>query len=736
MMHNISKEKHFNTWSPQSPTIMMFLPARFRIGLSAYSYAGNTYADFPFSGAMKLLEHDHDGRYCALEAEHNGTVLRLEYFKTDEWTVRGRIKAVKPGEWGLRFWVFVTMGFEGQGQAAWVNGQAEFKYRSYIFIPRMKDEPVRACLTDDYDYVGRAMVEYGYYAPLKNAAEPHWCAWAYNFEETPVIEFALAIANDAGLAQAKAGAALAAGEEALDGLKASVSRALKMEGRFDRCPEALRDVMAWNNIADFKNGRTFTSLTRYWIDRKFGGWFVWLDDVFYHALINAYSGDWQMAQNNILAALDNVTPADNLACLMSEFTEWVDRSQPPIAGFIVLSYYQLTRDKALVKRVFGSLLKAHLWWFDHRDGNGNGVLEYGSSIGGDGHFKRTKLAAKNEAAMDNSPMFDSAEFCPETGAINMEDVALNSLLALEGESLAELAAALGERETAAKLSERAETFKRRIDAALWDEERGLYANRRWDGSFVSPSPTSFYPLAAGIPDRDRAARLVKHIFDESEFWTAAPLPSIWLKDPAVNDDVYWRGRMWPPLNFVTYLGLRRYGFAAEASRLAERCTGVFHKCWTEKRACYENYNTFTGDGDSVDTDSFYGWGALIPLIWVMEHFGVNSWDGFYFGSAEGRALEMDNIKAFDGLYRLSVSDKTKLFKDGALIFEADGVGRFTRFQHDDHYAAVTAPSADRAMTVRFIGRAPLKIKVDGQDRKIGEHIAVAKGAAAKIEVWS
>lgn len=50
--------------------------------------------------------------------------------------------------------------------------------------------------------------------------------------------------------------------------------------------------------------------------------------------------------------------------------------------------------------------------------------------------------------MDNSPMYDSARFVPEAGTLNMEDVALNSLLALEGESLAKLARALGDADTA------------------------------------------------------------------------------------------------------------------------------------------------------------------------------------------------------------------------------------------------------------------------------------------------
>lgn len=121
----------------------------------------------------------------------------------------------------------------------------------------------------------------------------------------------------------------------------------------------------------------------------------------------------------------------------------------------------------------------------------------------------------------------------------------------------------------------------------------------------------------------------------------------------------------------------------------------------------------------MDTDSFYGWGALIPLIWVLEHFGVNSWDGFYFGSADGRTVEMDNIKAFNGLYCLSVNGGAKLFKDGTLIFEADAAGRLTHFQYDEHYAAVTTPAAERDMVIRFTGMKPLKVMVDGQDRAVG-----------------
>ena len=108
-------------------------------------------------------------------------------------------------------------------------------------------------------------------------------------------------------------------------------------GRFPQAAEALRDIMAWNTLSDKITGRWFTWITRYW-NRKFGGWYVWMDDPYYHAFMNAVSGDWQSGRMSIQATIDNNVPEGNFACLMSELTEWVDRSQPPIGSFMVWKY--------------------------------------------------------------------------------------------------------------------------------------------------------------------------------------------------------------------------------------------------------------------------------------------------------------------------------------------------------------------------------------------------------------
>lgn len=736
-MYQIPCNKYWNTWNSKSPAIMSFLPAEFHVVIGANSYAEDgMYTNFPFSKKIKLFEHHPDGNYCRLQVEHGGTILQIEYVKSDDYTVTGRIKSIKQGEWGLRFQTLISFGFEQKGKVECCDGSFKASMRSYQIAVALKDKPIRDCYADDKDALGKAIEKQGYYTPMPTTDNASWYSTMYNLEETPEIIFAVSVTNDYATSQVKASKALGVNfEQSKKDIMGSLSTLSK--GDNISSMESMREVMAWNTIADTTNQRVFTSLTRFWIDRKFGGWFIWLDDILMHGLINSFAGDWVMARNCIKAALDNTTPEGNLACLMSEFTEWVDRSQPPITSFIIYKYYQLTGDRQLLEEVYPVLLKANLWWYDYRDGNGNGILEYGSSQVGGGHFNGTKLAAKDEAAMDNSPMYDSAKFIKETNTINMEDIALNSLLALDGECLSLIAKIVGDESNSKKVLEKANALKGKINQELWDEKNELYANKHWDNGFVCPSPTSFYPLAAGIPDGDRIDRLISHIFNEEEFWTEMPMPSIWLKEESVNDNVYWRGRSWPPLNFITYVGLKRYGKNTEASKLLSRIMHHYTRLWEDEKSCYENHNTFTGEGkDSVDTDPYYGWGALYPLMWVMEHIDLDPWNGFHFGSPSGSDFEIIGFKMADGIYALNCSqDGTVLSKDGVEIVRTDAVGRFTHFQYSDHYISITVPKQKKDCEITLGKDCPIKVLVNQDVVDTSNIVMVPHGKSVKIELF-
>ncbi len=233
-------------------------------------------------------------------------------------------------------------------------------------------------------------------------------------------------------------------------------------------------------------------------------------------------------------------------------------------------------------------------------------------------------------------MYDEAVFRPEAGTLDLEDVALNSLLAVEAEALARLAATLGESADAAWFQAEREAMVVRIREGLWDPDAQIFANRFWSGRFSSRhSPTSFFPLAAGAATAEQAEALVhRHLLNPARFLDDLGLPAIARDDPAARDNVYWRGRMWPPLNFWVYEGLMRYGYAAEAIKVAEVGVRGFMEEWRQERHCHENFAVFEGaPTDTPDSDTFYTWGALLPFIGSMVLIDADPWRGVQVGRA-------------------------------------------------------------------------------------------------------
>ena len=157
---------------------------------------------------------------------------------------------------------------------------------------------------------------------------------------------------------------------------------------------------------------------------------------------------------------------------------------------------------------------------------------------------------------------------------------------------------------------------------LWDEENGLYYNRRTDtGAFSRRiSPTNFYALFSPDVTPERQRRMAdEHYFNSGEFYGEWMLPSIARNDPAFPDQNYWRGRVWAPLNFLVYLALCRSELADVRKDLASKSAAIFLKEWREHRHVHENYSAVTGEGcDSRNSDKFYHWGALLCIIALAE----------------------------------------------------------------------------------------------------------------------
>jgi len=80
-------------------------------------------------------------------------------------------------------------------------------------------------------------------------------------------------------------------------------------------------------------------------------------------------------------------------------------------------------------------------------------------------------------------------------------------------------------------------------------------------------------LWSGIVPQDRAEKLVRRLM-EPDMWSGWGIRTLSADHPAFNPNSYQNGSVWPHDNAFIALGFRRYGFAAEANRIARDISGA------------------------------------------------------------------------------------------------------------------------------------------------------------------
>jgi neutral trehalase len=146
--------------------------------------------------------------------------------------------------------------------------------------------------------------------------------------------------------------------------------------------------------------------------------------------------------------------------------------------------------------------------------------------------------------------------------------------------LKEIALVLGHKEDAKELSKRSKIYSKALES-LWDEETGIYRNKRLDTGELSPalSPTNFYPMLAGCPIKHVERMINEHYFNPDEFHGEYILPSIARNCTGFTDNDYWRGRIWGPMNFLVYLGMQNYDIKEARQDLVDKSYNLLMKNW-------------------------------------------------------------------------------------------------------------------------------------------------------------
>lgn len=354
--------------------------------------------------------------------------------------------------------------------------------------------------------------------------------------------------------------------------------------------------------------------------------FMW--DSCFHAIIWRWI-DPQMAQDELLSlAARQVTDGAD-AGMIPHCNYWRgggswlwnhdDRSsitQPPLLGVAALLVYERSQDRAFLDTLYPKLVAYHDWFDRRRDPDGDhlvclihpwetggdalprwdGAMGYQNFTHESGRSARLKLA-EVVVAHDTDP-----SALAQAGSFIVEPMDYNAIRAADLESLAEIAAILGKHENAAALKGGAAAIQQAFQAKMIVDGLPYDLEGADERPVIMDSAGQFVTLFGGCPTPEQAERLVNQL-RQPRFWTPFPVSTSPTDAPTFAPDTYWRGNVWPCVNWLIFKGLRRYGYHDLARELADRSLDLL-----DKTGFWEYYHPLTGEGLGGST---FSWAAVM-----------------------------------------------------------------------------------------------------------------------------
>ncbi len=228
---------------------------------------------------------------------------------------------------------------------------------------------------------------------------------------------------------------------------------------------------------------------------------------------------------------------------------------------------------------------------------------------------------------------------------------LNCLMLKELQAISYLGTCLNLGEVAAQYQEDADKLKAAIQEHCWDERDGFFYSV--DFNFIDPALqprrhagqrrdwpclimrigvwSGFLGLWSGVATQAQAERVVKeHYRNEKTFHAPAGVRTLSRMEKMYNvrgsgGPSSWLGPIWGVSNYLTFRGLLRYGFEADARALAAKTIRLFGRDIERFGGMHEYYQP--ENGEPILNRGFMNWNLLVlnMIAWlegrnVVEEF--------------------------------------------------------------------------------------------------------------------
>lgn len=320
--------------------------------------------------------------------------------------------------------------------------------------------------------------------------------------------------------------------------------------------------------------------------------------------------------------------------------EALGRSQPPLLTSMIFDAYDIIQSKTILSARIRNLLKSPQRWLtkamtvakkeyedvwqsdivpDHHHYN-HRVAEYNLNRYG-GRDIGYPQDAEQESGWDMTSRFYNR--CNEFLAVD-----LNCFLYKYETDFAKSAKILKKPHEEKLWTEIAEGRKNRMMDVFWNEEKGFF----FDFDYVHKKQSEFYslagfiPLWAGLATAKQAQKIVANVprfetdygltitdktsLPETFDFSSIPEPFRITIQESLIPKQWDYPNIWPPLEYLTILGLIHYGFTTDAKRIMQKSIAASCQAFEKYNAMLEKMDGVTGDMPKTywyPTQLGFGW---------------------------------------------------------------------------------------------------------------------------------
>lgn len=331
-------------------------------------------------------------------------------------------------------------------------------------------------------------------------------------------------------------------------------------------------------------------------------------------------------------------------------------TQPPVHGFILERIFNQHSDSGDVrdfaKKFYQKILRLHRYYYEYRDPNHEGLafIYHPWASGRDNSplwddlvktitikpgdipaYKRYDNLKADPSERPSDRDYDIYVYLMEVGkkhgydgkAIAQEspflvqDTLFNAMLIRSNEALINIGAEFGF--DTKEVEEWNTQSKQAFEDKLWVEELGMYApyDLQNNKHIALKEIGAFTALFAGIPSLARAQRLNDYIS------TLANRPEGFRVMPSFDPDhlvfdpkKYWKGPIWPQMNWLVYQGLKRYDFKDSANQVKSDFLEL-----VDKLGFYEYFDPRKSVADQLKNGyggDHFSWTAAVVLDLIAD----------------------------------------------------------------------------------------------------------------------